>query len=63
MIAVRDGDAIAAEYDVEFIPGLMIADADGVIAYRRAWTELPAGEQVANLWASQVRSNLNSLLR
>lgn len=63
MIAVRDGDAIAAAYDVEYIPGLMISGADGVITYRRAWTELPAGEEVASLWASQVRSNLSSLLR
>ena len=63
MIAVRDGDTIAAAYDVEYIPGLMIAGADGVIAYRRPWTDLPAGRQVADLWASQVRSNLYSLLR
>lgn len=63
MIAVRNGDAIAAAYDVEYIPGLMIAGADGVIAWRRAWTELPAGREVADLWASQVRSNLYSLLR
>lgn len=63
MIAVRDGDAIAAAYDVEYIPGLMIAGADGVIAYRRPWTDLPAGREVADLWASQVRSSLFSLLR
>ena len=63
MIAVRDGDEIAAAYDVEFIPGLMIAGADGVIAWRRAWTDLPAGSEVADLWASQVRGELNALLR
>lgn len=63
MIAVRDGDAIAAAYDVEYVPGLMIAGPDGVIAWRRAWTELPAGGEVADLWASQVRSNLAALLR
>jgi thiol-disulfide isomerase/thioredoxin len=63
LTAVRDGDAIAADYDVEFIPGLMIVGADGIVAYRRAWTDLPAGDQVASLWALQVRSNLNRLLR
>ena len=62
MIAVRDGDDIAAAYDVEYIPGLFVIDADGMIAYRRAWTELPAGEQVGSLWAIQVRQSLNSLL-
>ena len=62
MIAVRDGDEIAAAYDVEYIPGLMIVGPDGVVAYRRAWTELPAGDQVANLWAIQVRSHLENLL-
>jgi len=61
-IAVRDGDAIAAAYDVEYIPGLMIVDSDGMVAYRRAWTELPAGETVANLWSVQLRLSLDSLL-
>jgi thiol-disulfide isomerase/thioredoxin len=61
-IAVRDGDAIAADYDVEFIPGLMIVNGDGIVAWRRAWTELPAGQTVANLWAIQVRLNLDRLL-
>jgi thiol-disulfide isomerase/thioredoxin len=62
MIAVKEGDSIAAAYDVEFIPGLMIVGADGVVAYRRAWTDLPAGDTVANLWSLQVRSNLDALL-
>ena len=62
MIAVRDGDAIAAAYDVEYIPGLMIVGADGQVAWRRAWTDLPAGDEVANLWSIQVRSQLKALL-
>jgi len=62
MLAVRDGDAIAAAYDVEYIPGLMVIGADGVIAYRRAWTEMPAGSTVASLWAIQVRQSLDQLL-
>lgn len=61
-IAVRDGDAIAAAYDVEYIPGLMIVGSDGIIAYRRAWTDLPAGPIVANAWAIQLRMNLDRLL-
>lgn len=61
-IAVRDGDAIAAAYDVEYIPGLMIVGPDGMVAYRRSWTDLPAGDEVANLWAIQVRLNLDKLL-
>jgi cytochrome c biogenesis protein CcmG/thiol:disulfide interchange protein DsbE len=62
MIAVRDGDAIAAAYDVEYIPGLMIVAADGTIAFRRAWTELPAGDVVASFWSRQVRKGLDQLL-
>ncbi len=61
-IAVRDGDEIAVAYDVEYIPGLFIVDSDGMVSYRRAWTELPAGETVANLWSVQLRLGLDSLL-
>ena len=62
LIAVQDGDAIAEAYDVEYIPGLMIVGGDGVVAWRRAWTDLPAGRQVAELWASQIREQLDALL-
>ena len=62
MIAVRDGDAIAAAYDVEYIPGLMIVDGNGIVAWRRSWTDLPAGQAVAELWAGQVRAQLDELL-
>ena len=62
MIAVRDGDAIADAYDVEYIPGLMIVDGNGMVAWRRAWTDLPAGQAVAELWAGQVRAQLDGLL-
>lgn len=61
-IAVRDGDAIAAAYDVEYIPGLMVIDPDGTVAYRRPWTDLPAGETVARFWSRQVRRALDQLL-
>jgi len=62
MIAVSEGDAIAAAYDVEFIPGLMVIDADGMVAYRRPWTDLPAGDTVARFWSRQVRKALDGLL-
>jgi hypothetical protein len=41
----------------------MIVDSDGVVAYRRGWTELPAGETVANAWSIQLRLSLDSLLQ
>jgi thiol-disulfide isomerase/thioredoxin len=62
MLAVRNGDAIARAYDVEYIPGLMIVDGDGQVAYRRPWTDLPAGREVAELWDGQVRDALDALL-
>lgn len=61
-IAVRDGDLIAAAYGVEYIPGLMVISRDGTVAYRRPWTELPAGETVARFWSRQVRRALDGLL-
>lgn len=62
LTAVRDGDAIAEQYGVEFIPGLMIVDGAGMVAWRRAWTDLPAGRTVAELWSEQVREALDALL-
>jgi cytochrome c biogenesis protein CcmG/thiol:disulfide interchange protein DsbE len=61
-IAVAEGDQIAAAYAVEYIPGLMVIAPDGTVAYRRAWTELPAGERVASFWSRQVRRALDQLL-
>jgi hypothetical protein len=62
-IAVANGDAIAAAYGVQYIPGLLIVDGAGRIAYRRPWTDLPAGRTVAELWDQQVRTALNALIR
>lgn len=62
LVAVRNGDAIAAAYGVEYIPEIMVVDAEGSVAYRRDFTELPAGRAVASLWSSQVRSALGRLL-
>ena len=63
LIAVADADAIAEAYGVEFIPGLMVVSGDGVIAYRRGWTDLPAGAKVAEQWAREVRQALDGLVR
>ena len=62
-IAVANGDAIAQAYDVKYIPGLLIVDGKGMVAYRRPWTDLPAGRTVAELWDAQVRTALDGLLR
>lgn len=62
MTAIRDGDDIAAAYAVKFIPGLMVIDGQGVVAYRRPWTDLPAGRTVAELWSDQVREVLDRVL-
>lgn len=61
-IAVAEGDDVAAAYAVEYIPGLMVIAPDGMVAYRRAWTDLPAGDRVASFWSRQVRRALDQLL-
>ena len=62
LVAIADADSIADNYDVKFIPGLMVVDGEGMITYRRGWTELPAGQKVAEFWADEVRLALNELL-
>ena len=62
VIGIADGDGIAEDYSVRFIPGLLIVDSDGDIAWKRASTELPAGKTVAELWDGQVREQLDLLL-
>ena len=62
VIGVAEGDGIAEDYSVNFIPGLMIVDGDGNLAWKRASTELPAGKTVAELWDGQVREQLDLLL-
>jgi len=61
-IAVANGDAIAQSYGIQYIPGLLIVDGGGTVAYRRPWTDLPAGKSVAELWDGQVRAALDRLL-
>ncbi len=62
VIGIAEGDGIAETYSVRFIPGLMIIDADGKLAWERASTDLPAGQTVAELWDDQVREQLDLLL-
>lgn len=62
VIAVLDGDSIGDAYSVDFIPGLMIADADGNIAWKRKSTDLPAGRKVGEFWDSKVREQLDRML-
>lgn len=62
VIGVADGDTIAEDFSVRFIPGLMMVDGDGNIAWKRASTDLPAGKTVAELWDEQVREQLDLLL-
>ena len=57
-VTILDGDDVAKDYSVEYLPGLFVVDADGTVLFRRTWTELPAGRQVAELWDAQVRAAL-----
>ncbi len=61
-IAIADGDEIAKAYGIQYIPGLLIVDGKGTVAYRRPWTDLPAGRTVAELWDAQVRTALDGLV-
>ncbi len=61
-IAVADGDPIADAWGIRFIPGLLIVNGDGTVAWQRDWTDLPAGRTVAELWDGQVREQLDRLV-
>jgi cytochrome c biogenesis protein CcmG/thiol:disulfide interchange protein DsbE len=61
-IAITHGDEIAKAYGIQYIPGLLIVDGKGMVAYRRPWTDLPAGKTVAELWDAQVRGQLDGLV-
>lgn len=62
MIAIADADGIGDQYDVDFIPGLMVVDGNAKIVYRRKSTNLPAGKTVAEQWDGEVRAVLDALL-
>jgi thiol-disulfide isomerase/thioredoxin len=62
LVAIADADSIAENYDVKFIPGVMVVNGEGMVTYRRGWTDLPAGKEVAEVWADEVRLALNETL-
>ena len=62
LTTVLNGDAIGDAYTVDFIPGLMIAGADGRIAWKRESTDLPPGQKVAEFWDMKVREQLDKML-
>lgn len=62
MIAIDAADAIAEDYGIDFIPGLLIVDGSGEVVYRRRSTNLPAGRTVSQQWALEVRQVLDELL-
>ena len=62
LVGILEGDAIAADYDVHFIPGLMVVDGTGTVSWRRESTDLPPGEEVAEFWSAAVRSALDVAL-
>jgi hypothetical protein len=40
----------------------MVIDSEGVVAWKRASTDLPAGKTVGELWDQQVREQLDQML-
>jgi len=62
-VAVANGDSVMQAYGIRYIPGLLIVDGKGRVAYKRPWTDLPAGQTVAELWDGQVRTALDALVR
>ena len=61
LIAIENADAIGDLYDIPFIPGLLVVDETGQIAYRRKSTNLPAGKTVSQQWDAEVRKVLDQL--
>jgi thiol-disulfide isomerase/thioredoxin len=61
-VSVMEGDSIGDAYSVDFIPGLMIAGADGRMAWKRKSTDLPAGQKVGEFWDMKVREQLDKML-
>ncbi len=61
LLAIGAADAIGDAYDIAFIPGLLVVDGEGVIAYRRRSTNLPAGKTVSQQWDAEVRAVLDEL--
>lgn len=62
VVAIRNGDDLAADHGVRFIPGLMVVDGKGTVSYRRRSTDLPPGKTIAELWSEEVRAALDRAL-
>ena len=62
VIGILYGDHIAAAYDVEFIPGLMVVNGAGIVSYRRAPTERPAGRKLSEIWDAEIREALDLII-
>ncbi|WOJ97009.1 TlpA disulfide reductase family protein [Congregibacter brevis] len=62
LVAIADADSIGDAWSIDFIPGLLVVDGEGNVAYRRRSTNLPAGSKVSQIWASEVRAVLDALL-
>lgn len=60
--SIMAGDNIGDAYAIDFIPGLLIIDPDGTVAWRRKSTDLPAGKAVGEFWDQRVREQLDSML-
>ena len=62
LVAIAEADNIAEQCNVQFIPGLMVVNGDGMIVYRRKSTNLPAGKTVSQQWSEEVRQTLDILI-
>ena len=62
IVAVAKADAIGEQYNIQFIPGLLVVRGDGEIVYRRKSTDLPAGKTVSQQWDEEVREVLDELV-
>ena len=62
LLGILEGDEIAADYDVHFIPGLMVVDGTGTVSWRRESTDLRPGQELAEFWSAEVRAALDAAL-
>lgn len=62
LMVIAEADPIAADYDVETVPGVFVVDGNGGVVYRRQPTDLPAGSGVASQWDREVRSAIDGVL-
>ena len=62
LMGILEGDEIAADYNVHFIPGLMVVDGTGTVSWRRESTDLRPGEVLSEFWSTEVRAALDAAL-